>query len=151
MKKFFVSAAIIAACVAGLTNGTAKNVDAKSVQVTTAVSAVATYTGNAYDLTMDSKPIEGCYPAKFDIDSLSGDISGYFTVDEVMQEFYLEGNLYDGSATGYVVISFYPVPLDFTADLLNVAFQGKTVTFSCDAITDMFDIESSFTFSGSKP
>jgi hypothetical protein len=151
MKNFFVSAAIIAACVAGLTNSTANNVDAKNVQITTAVSAMETYTGIAYDLVMDSRPISGNYPAKFDIDSISGDITGYFTVNDVMQEFYPEGNLYDGTATGYVVIDVYaPIQLPFTAELFDVAFQGNSVTFSCDATIDLLGIKSSFTFSGDK-
>jgi hypothetical protein len=149
MKKMLFLAAIIAASVISPANAAAKSTDALSVNVTTDVSATAEYDGEAYDLVMAGRPIPGSYPAKFDIDEDTGDITGSFRVEPMIHDFYLVGNLYDGTATGYVILAD-GTRYDYDGELYDVSFDGDCVTFTCYAWIPALQTYSQFTFTGCK-
>ncbi|MDR0560151.1 MAG: hypothetical protein LBG92_08260 [Prevotellaceae bacterium] len=149
MRKLIFSAAIIAASVVSVVNVTAKDVDALSVNASTAVSAPATYSGQACDLIMAGHDVPGCYDVKFDIDDVTGDITGDLIADPYVHDFHLEGNLSDGTCTGYIIIpegTFF-----YLGNLYDVVFGSNgCVTFTCYAWIPDLETYSKFVFSGCK-
>ena len=133
MKKFFLSAAILAASV-WMTNLVAKesvNVDEAGKKA--GVAATSTYYGTVTALIMDDKvldpPIE--LPAEFDIDPITGDISGDFNILG-FHFFTLTGNLLSGVGYGTINIPGEGT-FDYEAVFTLVTLTPTGVKFLCTA------------------